>query len=49
MKFRPTCFTIAYWSLVRYVSEPLRNKPNWYPLTIYKNLFYALIHPFDMD
>jgi hypothetical protein len=31
MKFRPTCFTMAYCSSVRYVSEPSWNEPSCYP------------------
>jgi hypothetical protein len=30
MKFRPTCFTMAYCSSVRYVSKPSRNEPSCY-------------------
>jgi hypothetical protein len=30
MKFRPTCFTMAYCSSVRYVSKPSWNEPSCY-------------------
>jgi hypothetical protein len=49
MKHRPTCFSIAYYSSVRYVSEPSRKKTICCPSTVCKYLFKAWIRPFDMD
>jgi hypothetical protein len=49
MKLRLTCFTIAYCSSVRYVSEPSWNTLICCPLIVCKYSFNAWICPFDID
>jgi hypothetical protein len=44
--FRPTYFTIAYCSSIRYVSEPSQNKPSCCPSTVYKYSFDVRIYLF---
>jgi hypothetical protein len=41
MKLRPTCFTIVYCSLVKYVYEPSQNMSVCYHTNVYKYLFDA--------